>query len=62
MPRLDAGASVHLRGRIVPSKGSGQSKELLVESAEVLGECDPEVRSVPSYHLFCPGDDFMRRK
>ena len=46
--RLDAGASVRLKGRIVSSKGSGQSKELLVESTEIIGTCDPEVCP------FCP--------
>jgi hypothetical protein len=27
----------------VDSKGSGQSKELLVDTTEILGGCDPEV-------------------
>jgi aspartyl/asparaginyl-tRNA synthetase len=40
---LDAGANVRLNGRIVTSKGSGQARELLVESTEVIGGCDPEV-------------------
>ena len=43
--RLDAGASVRLKGRIVSSKGAGQARELLVKSTEVIGTCDPEVRS-----------------
>lgn len=41
--RLDAGAAVRLKGRVVASKGSGQSRELLVDSTEILGACDPEV-------------------
>jgi aspartyl/asparaginyl-tRNA synthetase len=41
--RLDAGASVRLKGQMVTSKGSGQARELLVESTEVIGGCDPEV-------------------
>lgn len=41
--RLDAGASVRLHGRLVESRGGGQSKEFLVERTEVLGRCDPEV-------------------
>lgn len=41
--RLDAGAAVRLKGSVVASKGSGQSRELLVDSTEILGMCDPEV-------------------
>ena len=43
--RLDAGASVRLLGRLVPSRGAGQSSELLVDKTEILGSCDPEVSS-----------------
>jgi hypothetical protein len=35
---------VSLRGRLEDSLGSGQQKELRVESVQILGECDPEVR------------------
>jgi hypothetical protein len=43
--RLTNGASVRLTGVLVPSPGSGQDNELLAESVEVLGECDPEVHT-----------------
>ncbi|KAJ6581507.1 asparaginyl-tRNA synthetase [Mycena capillaripes] len=36
------GTSVHVRGNIVESPGSGQDKELHVEEVEILGECDPD--------------------
>ena len=58
---MDAGASVRLNGRIVSSKGAGQSKELLVESTEIIGACDPEVCPL-SHSRFCwlgRGDDLM---
>jgi hypothetical protein len=47
VPGLDAGASVRLRGKLVESRGAGQAKELVVDTAEVIGECDPEVRISP---------------
>lgn len=63
--RLTNGAAVRLTGRLVPSPGSGQDKELLVDlgkagsqgvipqgKVEVLGTCDPEVRYFfPVVHL-----------
>lgn len=42
--RLTNGASVRLRGTLTDSPGARQAKELKVAEAEVLGECDPEVR------------------
>ena len=42
--RLTNGASVKLTGTLVESPGQGQAQELLVTEAQVLGECDPEVR------------------
>ncbi|KAI8998674.1 asparaginyl-tRNA synthetase [Trametes punicea] len=39
---LTNGASVRLRGTLTDSPGAGQAKELQVDEAEVLGECDPE--------------------
>jgi aspartyl/asparaginyl-tRNA synthetase len=35
---------VRLSGKLVPSLGKGQAKELQVESVTVLGDVDPEVR------------------
>jgi hypothetical protein len=42
-PRLTAGTSVQLKGRLEKSKGGGQAVELVVDETSVLGECDPEV-------------------
>lgn len=49
--RLTNGASVKLRGTLVQSQGAGQDKELQVEAVNVLGTCDPAVRSL---HLSYP--------
>ncbi|KAI6029611.1 hypothetical protein BKA83DRAFT_4220980 [Pisolithus microcarpus] len=39
---LANGASVRVSGLLVNSRGTGQAKELQVDSIDVLGECDPE--------------------
>ena len=49
--RLTNGAAVRLTGRLVPSPGKGQSRELLVDQSDVgevvvLGECDPEASPI----------------
>lgn len=41
--RLTNGCSVKLLGELVESRGAKQDKEFRVETAEVVGECDPEV-------------------
>jgi asparaginyl-tRNA synthetase len=41
VPRLYAGTSVSVRGRLVASQGGKQAVELLVDSLEILGESDP---------------------
>lgn len=57
--RLTNGAAVQLTGQLVPSPGSGQSHELLVDAKDggyikVLGECDPEVKSITfSFVISC---------
>jgi asparaginyl-tRNA synthetase len=43
LKRLTNGTSVRLTGVLASSPGSGQESELLAESVEVLGACDPEV-------------------
>ena len=48
--RLTNGVAVRLTGKFVPSLGSGQSHELLVDEesggqVEIVGECDSEVPS-----------------
>jgi hypothetical protein len=45
-PRLTAGTSVQLKGRLEKSKGGGQAVELIVDETSVLGECDPEVSNL----------------
>ena len=47
--RLTNGTAVQLTGQLVPSPGSGQSHELMVDEKDggyikVLGECDPKVK------------------
>lgn len=38
---LTFGSAVRLNGKLVQSRGSGQAIELLVDSTEVVGPCDP---------------------
>ena len=42
LKKITTGASLSVYGKLEASQGSGQSVELLVASAEVLGEADPE--------------------
>ncbi|KAI9465890.1 asparaginyl-tRNA synthetase [Lactarius psammicola] len=49
--RLTNGASVRFTGVLVPSPGSGQDNELLAQSVEVLGECDPETYPIQKQAL-----------
>lgn len=44
-PSLTNGASVRFGGSLVKSLGRGQAYELQVEAVDVLGECNPEVRT-----------------
>ncbi|KIJ12198.1 hypothetical protein PAXINDRAFT_118299 [Paxillus involutus ATCC 200175] len=48
---LTNGASVRMTGSIVASRGSGQAKELQVDSVEVLGECNPETYPIQKQAL-----------
>ena len=40
--KITTGASLSITGKLVESQGAGQSKEVQVESVNVLGEADPE--------------------
>jgi asparaginyl-tRNA synthetase len=40
--RVSTGSSISVRGKLVASQGSGQTVEVLAESIEILGDCDPE--------------------
>ena len=39
---INTGASISVTGKLVQSKGSGQSVEVLAESIDVLGIADPD--------------------
>ena len=41
--RLTNGCSVRLLGDLVQSLGKGQDREFRVQSAEVIGQCNPDV-------------------
>ncbi|KZT19956.1 hypothetical protein NEOLEDRAFT_1151679 [Neolentinus lepideus HHB14362 ss-1] len=49
--RLTNGACVRLTGKLCPSPGPGQTKELKVEEVEVIGECDPELYPIQKQAL-----------
>lgn len=42
LKRINTGACLSLKGKLVPSPAKGQTIELKVESLEILGDCDPE--------------------
>ncbi|EGO03611.1 hypothetical protein SERLA73DRAFT_175149 [Serpula lacrymans var. lacrymans S7.3] len=48
---LTNGASVRLNGTLVKSRGSGQERELQVDTVEVIGECDPETYPIQKQAL-----------
>lgn len=48
---LTNGASIRVFGSLVDSRGGGQTKELQVDSIDVLGECDPEMYPIQKQAL-----------
>lgn len=42
LKRINTGTSLQIKGKLVPSQGSGQNQEILVDEVAILGECDPE--------------------
>lgn len=40
--RITNGAAVSAKGKLVASQGKGQAYEVIAESVEILGDCDPE--------------------
>ncbi|KAI6043965.1 hypothetical protein EDC04DRAFT_2646421 [Pisolithus marmoratus] len=48
---LTNGASVRVSGSLVNSRGTGQTKELRVDSIDVLGECNPETYPIQKQTL-----------
>ena len=49
---VDKGAAVRATGKLVPSKGKGQSWEVLTESIEVVGGCDEAYPLQTKRHTF----------
>ncbi|MCX6835215.1 MAG: OB-fold nucleic acid binding domain-containing protein, partial [candidate division Zixibacteria bacterium] len=41
LEKLLTGASVRIKGKLVPSQGQGQKYELAVDSLDLVGEADP---------------------
>lgn len=42
LKRITNGAAVAAKGKLVASQGKGQAYEVIAESIEILGDCDPE--------------------
>ena len=42
LDKVNTGACIAVKGKIVPSQGKGQTVEVLAQEIEVLGEADPE--------------------
>ena len=56
--KITTGASISVFGRLVASKGAGQSHELTGETVDILGEADPETYPLqPKKHSM----DFLRK-
>ncbi len=43
LKRITVGASVCIEGQLVASQGKGQTVEVIAESVEIFGDCDPSV-------------------
>jgi asparaginyl-tRNA synthetase len=42
LKKITPGASLKVRGRLVPSLGKGQAVEVKAATIEILGECNPD--------------------
>ena len=42
LKKINTGAAVEIKGKLVESMGKGQSQEVLVETIEIIGEADPD--------------------
>ena len=59
LKKINTGAAVKIRGKLVESMGKGQSVEIIVEDIEIVGEADPETYPIqPKKHSF----EFLREK
>ncbi|MEW5796919.1 MAG: asparagine--tRNA ligase [Candidatus Zixiibacteriota bacterium] len=52
LEKLLTGASVRVKGKLVPSQGEGQKYELTVESLDLVGEADPSYPLQKKRHTF----------
>ncbi len=43
LKRITVGASICIEGQLVASQGKGQTVEVIAESVEIFGDCDPSV-------------------
>ena len=59
LKKINTGAAVEIKGKLVESMGKGQSQEVLVETIEIIGEADPDRYPIqPKKHSF----EFLREK
>ena len=59
LKKINTGAAVKIKGKLVESRGKGQSMEIIVEDLEIVGEADPETYPIqPKKHSF----EFLREK
>ena len=59
LKKLNTGAAVNIKGKLVPSQGRGQSVEIVVSEIDVLGEADPDEYPLqPKRHSL----EFLREK
>lgn len=59
LKKINTGAAVEIKGKLVESMGKGQSQEVLVEAIEIIGEADPDHYPIqPKKHSF----EFLREK
>lgn len=42
LKKIQTGAALHIKGKLVPSQGSGQQSEIMVDEFDVIGESNPE--------------------
>lgn len=59
LKKLNTGAAVNIKGKLVPSQGRGQAVEIVVGELKVLGEADPDLYPLqPKRHSL----EFLREK
>lgn len=42
LKKIYTGTSIKVKGKLVPSQGKGQTHEIIADTLEILGECNPE--------------------